>query len=387
MSIWENKPQTKLFLICDIGSTRAAAAVVLFSVDRKPKIIHQIEIKVPIQETPDKSQLQESILRALGETLKRLSLELGLKEDFKNLLDRKITQAYVFFSASWHISSLREVKLNNPKNILLDRKLIDQILEKQEKDFKETVFTGRLKFTFEKEFKVIERNFLRIMLNGYETADPYMKRAKDVNFLVFLSAVPFAILNKIDDLIHNNFHVEKIDNRTLIYSSLWTLRNLFPSEEDLLLINVSGETTEIAIESQECSVIESFGVAQNEFIRMLMSGLKVTADIAYSYSEMFINNKLEASTKSAVLAIAEDYKKKWLEEFNRVLLKYNLNLEGLKTFLVGFETMGIIKEALGTTMKFPNKILNDNIETAKFVMSDSLILVETYFVSQMELIK
>ncbi|HEY4489636.1 MAG TPA: hypothetical protein VJC12_00060 [Candidatus Paceibacterota bacterium] len=387
MSFWENKTQSKLSVICDIGSTRIAAALVLLKKEENPKILHQTEVRIPVQEIPNKVELQNQIFKSAESALKAISYEIHQNNEFTKLSDKKIDNVYIFFSASWHISYLKELNLIDNKEFVLDKKFINKILDEEEKKFKSTISEGKERFSFEKEFKVIERNFLKIRLNGYETGDPYMKKATEANFSLYLSAVPFATEKKIHELVTQYLNTQSFRDFTFVYSALWTLRKIFPHNDNLLLINFTSETTEIAIESPHIALIEIIDFGRNELIRRIAHASKTSVDIADSYLEMFKKGILDDKAAGLVRFETEMYFKEFRNKLDQIISKHDLGGVSFKGFLLTNEFSGFIKIIFQNSYNiadFSEKLLSDKISLAKGVPSEAAMYIETYFIAQME---
>ena len=90
---------------------------------------------------------------------------------------KNIKDVFCILSSSWYEVQIKNLKFKEEKLFNISSKFISAILDEESKKFTES------------RGKLIEKNVIQILLNGYNTNNPYGKEAWTVDTTIFISSM------------------------------------------------------------------------------------------------------------------------------------------------------------------------------------------------------
>jgi hypothetical protein len=121
----------------------------------------------------------------------------------------------------------------------------------EDKNGKEFVFTNNMIGDVrvppkEPGMVAMETMIIATLLNGYETSHPFGKRAKRADLITLSSSIDEKVLSAIQTILKRAYHTHNITCTTFASLSYAVLRDMYPHEKDFIVIDFSGDTTDLA---------------------------------------------------------------------------------------------------------------------------------------------
>ena len=159
---------------------------------------------------------------------------------------------FCILSSSWYEVQIKNLKFKEEKLFNISSKFISAILDEESKKFTES------------RGKLIEKNVIQILLNGYNTNNPYGKEALTVDTTIFISSMSGEIQDRIKDILETVFTSSDVSFNTFALASFSVVRDIFKTEKNFLLLDISGEMTDIIlVRNETITKIASFKLGRN----------------------------------------------------------------------------------------------------------------------------
>jgi hypothetical protein len=158
------------------------------------------------------------------------------------------------------------------------------------------------------------------MLNGYETLSPFGHQAKEIEMTIFVSISGEKLLKKFEETISKSFHIRNLKFTSLLMSSFLVVRDLPMHKNNFLLIDISGEVTEISIiKNNILSESISFPVGCNFIVRGLAENLNCSLWEADSLLSLFKEGHTGDKVAKKMEPIVHNLKAEWQRQFQESL--------------------------------------------------------------------
>lgn len=299
-ALWKSKNK-ECDLIIDISSHSVGAVLTDFQ-NTKPKILFSRRLYLPLG-TLAREALEKKTLESLEIILDNL-----LKEEVA-LKNKQIRKILCIMSAPWVVSGVNEISAREEKEILITQKTIDALLGKEMSEKKIITQTA----------VTIEKWLTQIKLNGYLIKNPIGKRAQDIKATAFESRARTEWLEKVEKIIFRRFHRESYFH-SHSFILLNAIEQLFPENKNYLLIEITGETTELTIiKNGVIKRIYNFGLGKNIFLKSVAEKFGVEADIALSFLKIYQDKKAEQKFSNAISETISIAEKDWINSLNNFL--------------------------------------------------------------------
>ena len=224
--------------------------------------------------------------------------EIDLSEAFdrkmkKNALKYPIEKAYMILASPWYASQTRVVNLRKSEPFIFTEELFVEMIRKESTAFKNEHTKGRFKKAAQEDNLVlIEEHVVQLKCNGYEVKNPFEKKVKTVEMPLYLSVAPQVVLEAFTSSVKNVFPKIDIVFGTFPLAYFFAARELYSKFDDALLVDVSGEVTDIAFVLNGVLLeITSFPLGKNTIFRRLSSSLHRPAEEIISLLSTFFNGK------------------------------------------------------------------------------------------------
>jgi hypothetical protein len=391
MPLW-NKSEAKLGVICDIGSASVSIGLLLLRNGEKPKVLFSNHFPITIQETPKTETLEPVMLSFLEDALKSLVVSGQTRKYDLGLRLHRFEFVNLIYSSPWYVSRTETIQIKKEKPFVLKLSEVEALMDSEEKKFEDRALGGKYENVVQKDIVMVERELVKVKLNGYETNNPYDKKASVAELSIYMSLIPHSVHQKVEALIDRYLHTTKIRSFTFPLVSFASVRLLYPHELNYVLLDITGENTDVSyVENGVIIGSSSFNIGRNHLVRTTARKLATTTDIAFSSIAMFESGGLESGLHSDIEAMINEFGAKWTEELDLALKRFSVTLPMKKIFLTsGEEARGIfIKhlEGLKSTqgafsiMPLTPNLFLEKIEYDKFVMQDPFIALESLFLS------
>ena len=357
----------EVILIVDIGTSSVGAALV--AKDTLPKVLFSTRSQISPQSNPD---IQRSFV------VIKQTLELVLKSVVAE--GKLFDKLHLFFSSPWCVSKTSVLKVEHEKPILVTRGVIDKLTkEAEEKFLTESVASG----------EIVEHSITRTKLNGYEVADPFNKKAKDIEIALFSSVVSAELFAAVREVIHKNFHIKHEEVSSFLLAAFNAISGIMPKERDFMIVDVRSEVTEISLIFDGALTKNIFfPLGKNGLIKAVSDNSNQSLSAALSLISLALQGDSDSDSKINVARFSETFKKDWVAFYTKSTQEILAGSVVPQTiFLVADQDVEkFFETTLNETKKdadiHPLKHLNikDYLETSSMLL-DQFLALESIFVT------
>lgn len=231
--------------LIDIGSGTIGIGIVAFEESSPNPVFiytHRIMLRVPTTQT--KKSLDP---RRVSEAL--LSASLILSQEGSNALrdhnpKGKIHKLCIMCSSPWSETITKRVVYKNDTPFTVSHPLIDDLIQTAEQEM-----FGSLKELSEEQqdnLTVVEKTTLDVHLNEYAVQNPIGMTATSVSLSHVTGLIPKEIVAAIHNVHDKLFPSSELHVHTTLFTLFLVVRDLFPQNHSLCLIDITGEATELA---------------------------------------------------------------------------------------------------------------------------------------------
>ena len=298
------KIQTSQYIIFDIDSSSVGALVFERGFNTKTKKNTYREL-FSIREDIIKSEKLDFDMFFL----ETLSTFQHVAEKLIYYTDGSLEDIFVNISAPWVSSQLRNVHYEKEKGIVVNKQLIDHIVEKE---LSEPLHHTR-DFREHKDLVHIEHRVLDIFLNGYKTNKFNNKKVRDIDIHTLVSVMSSQTHKDFLHIIEKVFHrgAQFFSNNFMFYH---TAVSHFPDEHNMVLLDISGEITEILVSvSGELSKIGTIPVGVHFLKRHLSQELSLSIEKVESLLRMYQEEFLDRAHHKPLEKAMDVAFRKWLK--------------------------------------------------------------------------
>lgn len=308
------KKENELFLVINFGSSSVGGALFFVEKSGMPKIIFSIRESIPIEKEIDPERFLFLANQSLEKVINKIhDAKLGAPD-----------KIFCVLSSQWCITQTRIINYKKNSPFVFTDKLAYGLIQKEVKFFEDEHL---MKYGGDNLIRTIELKNIQINLNGYETAEPLGKKAKELAMTVFVSLAEEKILGKIESIIKKYFHFDKIKYSSFALSSFTVTRDLHKEEEDFLLVDIGGEITDIFM-VKKSMLLESisFPLGRNFLTRGVSSQLRCSLAEADSLISLYKDGHAEESTAKKLNVIMNKLRGEWLKKFQESLINLSVDI-------------------------------------------------------------
>jgi len=290
-------------VVFDIASASIGGALIELREEKGkklfPKILTSKRLKV-------KSEIMiPEVMESLTKSLNLFSVQY-----------QKPSRVLCVFSSPWYISQTKAIKIQRKTSFEINKELIEKLLGDEAKLFKKE---------WQDEEKqhgdyCLEKEMLKIFLNGYEVENPEGRRAKNLELHTYLSLVPEAIKGQVEKIILNTFSFSDIHFHSFPFVLFAILEKVLNFKDDAIFIDMTGKITDVFIVRD--GIIEeasSFPKGENHFVKKIADSLGVEFEEADSlfkqYSRGELDQEFSKKTEGALKIAASAWAKDLVELF------------------------------------------------------------------------
>jgi len=345
MSLFSKEKESDVVALFDVGSGSVGGAIVHTARAHPPTVLYSFRSDIPFQEEAAGSRLLSLMLRTLSQVTQTL-LHEGFDAAGFGTHRPRVREIFISLSAPWVLSRTSTLRLRNEEPIPITRDVFSSLLEHGEQDE-----DGSTKHALPKGSVRIEQKLIRSVLNGYETASPYGKKAREAEFSIFGSFSVPHVTERISDGVTELMHPKHVSFHSFALVAFAALRELYPDEADFILVDVSGEQTELAVVKNHVLVeTATFPFGKNKLFRVVGKEGTMPPSGAASLFKLYAENKgagrlFERSKKLFQIAEA-----KWREQFSKALssVSEGLFLPGTIFLTADDDVMPLFESAIAT---------------------------------------
>ena len=324
-SIFKRSNTIKPVVIFDIGSASIGGAVVFF--DKKvPHITYCTRMQLPFQEVADTKRLLPQIEEFLGQIAKDIQKNGLQRTKGDSLIPQEIV---CVLSSLWTHTQTTCASFEHKKHFEVTDRIMDNLFSQIRKTNKANDKRGR------KHMEVIEEVIISSVLNGYPTQFPLGKEASRIEVTYLESTVTKKLHRGIRNAVLGVFSPDiPLLFRSFTLVSFCVARDIFENIKDFLLIDVTGEITELTVVRD--SILEdtiSFPYGRNTLIRDIAKKTgSVPEDVLARIKIAFSSTKDISKMKDVIF----EEEKRWTEMFGEACGEISSEMNPLpqRVFLV-----------------------------------------------------
>lgn len=303
------KDEKELALVFDIRSSSVGGAFFEIQKQGIPKVISSIREPIHFENEIDIDKFLFLTIKSLEVVVGKMCM-MGIGKPVK---------IFCVLSSPWYASQTRVIKLEKNTPFLFTSKLADDLIKKEIGIFEEEHLKNFSNTS--NKTRLIEFKNMKTLLNGYQTSDPFNKKTKKLEMVVFLSIGGELILKKIEETIFRHFHSDNIKFSSFVMASFVVARDMFIDQESFLLVDIGGEVTDISmIKKDILSDSISYPLGYNFMIRRVAESLSCTLVEAKSLISLYKNDHAEEDTEKKLEPIMSKLKIEWLRGFQESLV-------------------------------------------------------------------
>ncbi|MEO6536273.1 MAG: hypothetical protein ABIT47_01140 [Candidatus Paceibacterota bacterium] len=227
MWFFKSKKRSSIVLI-DIGSSSVAGAYVHYTDKELPVIYYTVRHSIVRGKDED---VQTAMLRTLNSVGTEL-IEKGAPTLRRETGSGSVDGVLVSVSAPWQETKVRTETIHPDKPFIFGKRMLSEIVSSSAKLAPGRVSTGE--------------SVIATILNGYEIPDPIGKQATRAEVVILSSTLEAALTDEIRTRVRRWYHTHDITFVAFAPVTYAVLRDLYPHEKDFLILNVSGEGTDLA---------------------------------------------------------------------------------------------------------------------------------------------
>lgn len=272
-------PKATSIALIDIGSASVGGALARVAPNRHPTIYYSVRIPIELR---DHRAADEDMLEALN-SVGAMLIRQGAPALRKATGSGSVSQVLMSIGSPWQETQIRTQAIAMGHPFTFTKTLLGDTIAQMDGHTHDRVRSG--------EFVIAT------LLNGYEVANPFGKRANRADLIVLSSTVDKNAALTAHEAVRSLFHTEDIEVTAFAPLSYTVLRDLYPHEKEYLVLSVSGESTDIALvkngllvavttaahglhhlkSGKPISLREGKGPAEQEWITSLAAALRTLA--------------------------------------------------------------------------------------------------------------
>lgn len=265
MSLFGNlfkKKKSESVILIDIGADSVAGAYVHYIEGELPAVLYTRRFPVEVRANEPAETAVVRTLHILNEALIREGAPILARYTGSG----RAETVFVSIGAPWQHISLR----------------IERIEQETPFVFTKDIITSTIKETSRptSEKTIVDESVIGARLNGYETHDPYGKKAHRAEIVILTSLIEERMTKEVVSILRNAYHhsnIISIAGSSLRYQAT---HRTFPHEREALMLDVMGPETSIALVRKGMFVAMSEHTTTGSWIEQIENEL---AELAKHY--------------------------------------------------------------------------------------------------------
>jgi hypothetical protein len=296
-----------VFAVYDISSSSVAGAHVLRT-DTTPVVLASARSDAPLQEEMDMERFVEEGVKHLGDVVVRI----------KNADVHHPSHIQVVLASPWYSSQTRTVVYKKETPFIATNKLVDSLVEAEIAEILKKEAGAFV--AFGDQSVVVERQISAIKLNGYQTGTPFGKHAVTLELFLTVTIAPKPILDRFTDVLRRAYGTRDIAFTTSPFTTFVVMRDIHPSSEEAVIIDVGEEITDVAFIKGGIMLYQhSFPVGTFGLYRALAGRSANTTRESMALLEAYRLGKLSSSAGKTVETAISAFITHWQSWFHQIL--------------------------------------------------------------------
>ena len=338
--------KTQTVVLIDIGSASVSGAYARIDKTHNPILYYTARVPIRMRAKASADDME----RALAELTKTLILR-GAPALARAVGKGNIDRILISIAAPWQETHTLPKRINNPAGFRFTRRMMDAMVKKITVPPPGRTQTNKM--------------VVATLLNGYEITDPFGKSAHSAEVIALSSSVTDEVARAVIATVRKTFHTDQIELTAFAPVAYVVLRDLFPKEDNFLVMDVTGEATDLALVRQGLLVeVESIPCGLNLLrLAAIEAGLdnRSPAKSLQTVDEVALIDMEHNSAFTSRMRSARD---EWLNNLSKAFqaLAVQYALPRMIFLLADEEALGFLKH-----------VLNDESGLQKLWLSDQAL--------------
>jgi len=299
------KKKEKIVTIFDIGSGSVGGAIVRIPVNGVglPSILKSARTDIKIQDNLDFDFIMKNMLSALYTTS-------------NSLLHQKVgspDEIFCVLSSPWYLSETRTIKIERGMPFIFKDKLADKLILKEIQNIDQSY---KEKYENEGVPDIIEQHVTSVILDEVINHNPLGKKCTKAEMNMIISLSPSIFINNIKNTIFRTFHNTNIKFSSFTISSYVAIRDKYINHDSYMLINISGEITDIGIVTNGVlRSMVSFPFGRKTFYKQICDKLEIELRDAKELISLYNNDNLSSPLNNKIISSLKSIENSWKDSF------------------------------------------------------------------------
>lgn len=228
-SIFQKKKVSELAVLIDISTDSVAGAYAEYAGGEQPVMHYTRRLPIEIRKGEPHSEAMIRALKVLGDALIGEGAPILVRETGKAAPDTIL----VSVDAPWQTTSIRTEEFDQDEPFVFTKGMVAAALKSTS-----AVPEGKL---------LADESIIGTILNGYETRDPYGKKAHRASVIILTSLIDQQVAIGIQTTLRNLYHKKSIFSIAGTSLRYQALRIAFPHERDALILDTTGPLTSVSL--------------------------------------------------------------------------------------------------------------------------------------------
>lgn len=221
--------ESESVVLIDIGSASVGGAVAHLILGQKP--VMYFTVRIPIERRDG-----ESVVASMERTLQVVTEQL-VREGGPALLrgtgSGRVDRVLAVVASPWQETRVKVETLEKATPFIVHK---DAVME-----------AVRRAAAIPAERTAEDETLIATLLNGYETHDPFGKRAKRVDMVILSSSLEKGVASHVEAVLRGAFHTRHVRLTAFAPVLYAVFRDIYPHQKDFIALDVTGEATDIAL--------------------------------------------------------------------------------------------------------------------------------------------
>ena len=228
MGLFGAKKKRISIALIDIDSSSVGGGLAHIQAGEMPIMYFTVRQSI---EAREHEEVSEAMLRTLEEVTSRL-ISLGGPVLRKETGSGHIDRILVSVGSPWQKTTIRIEAISETKPFIFTQALLSEITKKGQKIPPGFISSGE--------------SVIATLLNGYETPKPFGKKITRADMIILSSLLDEKVSKAIEKTLRKTYHTHALTMTAFASVSYAGFRDIYPHENDFLVLEVTGEATDIA---------------------------------------------------------------------------------------------------------------------------------------------
>lgn len=233
---FDKKERSGSAVLIDIGTDSVAGACVRYIKGEPATILYtrRLPIEIRVDEPHERAMLRA--LEVLGSALIREGAPALLRHTGSGTADTVL----VSVDAPWQKTNIRNEYFEEKNQFTFTKRMVEQVLDKTRGAYQDKL--------------IINESVIGAIINGYETRDPYGKKAHRASVIILTSLIDEKVAKNIHTILRKLYHSENIlliAGSSLRYQAM---RIAFPHDRAALILDATTSFTSVSLVRQNLLV-------------------------------------------------------------------------------------------------------------------------------------